>query len=136
MIRFKGYHGPHLKRMTNDEILNRIGKSYSITVLGSVDVFKNAKTGEKVFVCSRLTTTSAFPKYYFDRDLTTTKELKIYFIDQESFEYFREFRNVKEKLPEDGIYERVWYNGNPVIAKIGDNCLATSSLVVIAKIGD
>ena len=120
MIRFKGYHGPNLKRMTNDEILSRIGKSYSITVLGSVDVFKNTKTGEKVFVCPRLTTTSAFPKYFFDRVLTTTKELKIYFIDQESFEYFREFRNVKEKLPEDGIYERVWYNGNPVIAKIGD----------------
>lgn len=119
MLRFKRYHEPNLKRMTKDEILSRIGKNPSITVLGFVDVFKNKKTGEKVFICSGLTPYT-FPKYYFDEDHITINKLKIYFIDQESFEYFREFRNVKEKLPEDRIYERVWYKGNPVITKVDD----------------
>lgn len=118
MIKFKGYREYNLKRMTNEEILSLIGKNTSITVYGEVEVFKDKKTGEKKFICSKLMP-YIFPSYFFDPYRATTKKLKLYFIDVDSYEYFKQLRGVKKELPQ-GNYERVWYNGNPVIAKIYD----------------
>jgi hypothetical protein len=119
MIKFRRYHETGIKRMTNEEILKVIGEKNYITVYGTAEVFKNKKTGNRIFICSKLFPL-VFPREYFDGNTTSAHKLDIYFIDRRSFKCFKESRNVKERLPDDESYERVWYNGNPVIAKADD----------------